>query len=139
MDKGMSVDQFKVGQTYESKTTVTEEMIKHFAEATGDFNPLHLDPEFAEKTIFKQRVAHGMLTAGIMSGVFGTQFPGLGTIYVTQELKFLKPVFIGDEITVRFEVLEVMTDRNRLKVDTTCFNQTGKKVLTGTAEVMPPT
>lgn len=138
MDKGMSVDKFQVGQTYESTTKITEEMIDHFARATGDFNPLHLDPGFAEKSIFKQRVAHGMLTAGIISGVFGTRFPGLGTIYVTQEMRFLRPVFIGDEITVRFRILEVMIDRNRLRVETTCLNQEGKEVLTGTAVVMPP-
>ncbi len=79
-----------------------------------------------------------MLTAGIMSGVFGTQFPGQGTIYISQTVRFVRPVFIGDEVTVSLEVLEVDPEKNRLKVETTCLNQDGKRVLTGQAVVMPP-
>jgi 3-hydroxybutyryl-CoA dehydratase len=138
MGKGMTIDQFSPGLTYSYSKVVTEEMIAHFAEATGDDNPVHLDEEFAETSIFKKRVAHGMLTAGILSGVFGTQFPGQGTIYISQTLKFLRPVFIGDEITVSLEVLEADTEKNRLKLNTTCLNQDGKKVLVGQAVVMPP-
>ena len=138
MEKGMTIDRFSVGQVFSSKKIVTEEMIVHFAEATGDDNPVHLDEEFAKTSIFKKRVAHGMLTAGIMSGVFGTRFPGQGTIYISQTISFIRPVFIGDEITVSLKVLEVRTEKNRLVVETTCLNQEGKKVLTGRAEVMPP-
>ncbi len=138
MEKGMTIDQFSPGMTYSHTKKVTEEMIVHFAEATGDDNPVHLDAEFAKNAIFKKQVAHGMLTTGIMSGVFGTRFPGQGTIYISQTVQFLRPVFIGDEITVAMKVLEVNTEKNRIKVDTTCLNQDGKKVLVGQAVVMPP-
>ena len=138
MKKGMTLDQFTPGQTYSFTKPVTEEMIVDFAKATGDDNPVHLDEEFAKTSIFKKRVAHGMLTAGIMSGVFGTQFPGVGTIYISQTINFVRPVFIGDEITVSMKVLEINATKNRLMVETVCSNQNGDKVLTGRAEVMPP-
>ncbi len=138
MKKGMTIDQFSPGQTYFYKKLVTEEMIDHFAQATGDDNPVHLDEEFAKTSIFKKRVAHGMLTTGIMSGVFGTQFPGQGTIYISQTVNFVRPVFIGDEVTVSLKVLEINATKNRIMVETICLNQDGQKVLTGRAEVMPP-
>ena len=138
MEKGMTIDQFSPGMTYDYTKKVTEEMIENFAKATGDDNPVHLDEEFAKASIFKKRVAHGMLTAGIMSGVFGTRFPGQGTIYISQTISFLRPVFIGDEISVALKVLEVDAEKNRLTVETTCLNQEGKKVLVGQAVVMPP-
>ena len=138
MEKGMTIDQFSPGMTYDYTKKVTEEMIENFAKATGDDNPVHLDEEFAKTSIFKKRVAHGMLTAGIMSGVFGTKFPGQGTIYISQTISFLRPVFIGDEISVALKVLEVDAEKNRLTVETTCLNQEGKKVLVGQAVVMPP-
>lgn len=134
----LSVEQISVGQTYATEVPVTDEMVRHFAAATGDDNPLHLDDEFARQSIFKARVAHGMLTAGILSMVFGTQFPGLGTIYLAQEMRFLRPVFINDTLRVELEVREVMTERNRIRVGTVCRNQHGQEVLTGEAVVMPP-
>jgi 3-hydroxybutyryl-CoA dehydratase len=88
MQKGLTIDQLTVGQIHESSFTITEEMIGRFARATGDHNPLHLDENYAKGTIFKTRVAHGMLQAGILSGVIGNRFPGVGTIYLSQTLKF---------------------------------------------------
>ena len=108
MEKGATIDQLEVGQIHQSSVTITGEMIERFAQVTGDDNPIHLDEDFAKGTRFKSRVAHGMLVAGILSGVLGTGFPGVGTIYLSQTLEFLKPVFIGDEITFRLEVLEVL-------------------------------
>lgn len=105
MEKGITLDQMQIGQTYESRVTITEEMIECFAQATGDYNPIHLDEDYAKGTIFKTRVAHGMLQAGILSGILGTRFPGVGTIYLSQTLKFMKPVFIGDEIIFCLKVL----------------------------------
>jgi len=134
---GLKISQMRVGQTHEHKFLVTEEVIELFARATGDFNPLHLDEEYARKTIFKARVAHGMLSVGVISGVLGTQFPGPGTIYLSQTVRFLKPVFLGDEITVRVKVLELIPDKKRARLETTCLNQNGQVVVSGEAQVMP--
>ena len=138
MKKGMTIDQFRPDQTFEKRVTITEAMIKGFAEATGDNNPLHLDEAYAKGTIFKTRVAHGMLQAGILSGILGMEFPGIGTIYLSQTLKFTKPVFIQDTISFRLKVLEINTEKNRLRLETVCTNQDGQTVLTGEALVMPP-
>jgi len=138
MEKGMTIDQLKVGQTHESSVTITAEMIERFAEATGDHNPIHLDEEYAKGTIFKGRVAHGMLQAGILSGVLGTRFPGMGTVYLSQTLKFLNPVFIGDDITFRLRVLELFEEKNRVNLETVCTNQRAETVLTGEALVKLP-
>ena len=134
----MTIDKLKVGQIYKSSATISEEMIDRFAQATGDHNPIHLNEDYAKGTIFKTRVAHGMLQAGILSGVLGTRFPGLGTIYLSQTLKFLKPVFIGDEITFRLRVLELFKEKRRIRLETVCINQRGETVLTGEALVMIP-
>jgi 3-hydroxybutyryl-CoA dehydratase len=138
MEKGLTLDQLSVGQTYESKVTITEDMIKRFADATGDYNPIHLDEDYAKGTIFKTRVAHGMLQAGILSGILGMRFPGVGTIYLSQTMRFLKPVFIGDEITFSLKVLELIREKNRVRIETVCANQKGEGVLSGEALVMPP-
>ncbi len=138
METGMTIDKLKVGQLYKSSATISEEVIEHFAQATGDHNPIHLNEDYAKGTIFKKRVAHGMLQAGILSGVLGTRFPGLGTIYLSQTLKFLKPVFIGDEITFRLRVLELFKEKSRVRLETVCINQRGEIVLTGEALVMIP-
>lgn len=138
MEEGMMIDQLEVGQIHESSVTITEEMIERFAQATGDHNPIHLDEDYAKGTIFKTRVAHGMLQAGILSGVIGTRFPGVGTIYLSQTLKFLKPVFIGDEITFHLRVVELLKEKNRARLETVCINQRGETILTGEALVMPP-
>jgi 3-hydroxybutyryl-CoA dehydratase len=117
---------------------VTDQMIRDFARATGDNNPIHLDDSAARKSIFKQRVAHGMLSAGILSGVIGMQFPGEGTIYISQTMKFLAPVFIGDSLTLMIRVLELIREKNRVRLETVIENQNRKVVFTGEALVMPP-
>jgi len=134
----MNPEQLEVGKIYEFRITITEEMVEYFARAIGDYNPIHMDEDYAKGTIFKTRVVHGMLHAGIISGIVGTRFPGAGTIYLAQTLKFLKPVFIGDEITYRLKVLEYFQEKNRLRLETVCINQKGETVLTGEALVMPP-
>jgi 3-hydroxybutyryl-CoA dehydratase len=138
MKKGMTIHQFRPDQTFEKRVTITEAMLKGFAEATGDNNPIHLDEAYAEGTFFKHRIAHGMLQAGILSGILGMEFPGIGTIYLSQTLKFTKPVYIGDKITFRLKVLEINTEKNRLRLETVITNQEEKTVLTGEALVMPP-
>ena len=135
---GKSIDQLKVGDSAEWSRTVTEDDIKLFAEATGDFNPVHLDQSYAEKTFFKGRIAHGLLSLGYISTVLGNILPGHGTIYLSQEVKFLAPVRIGDTITARVEIMELIPEKNRVKFKTICLNQEGKIVLDGAAWVMPP-
>jgi phosphate acetyltransferase len=108
-----------------------------FVEAVGDYNPVHSDPAYAATTPFRAPIAPGIFTAGLVSAVIGTQLPGPGAIYLSQSLKFLKPVKAGDVITARVEVLEVIAERNRLRLGTVCTNQRGEEVLSGEAWVMP--
>jgi len=136
--EGKSIDELKVGDSAEWSRTVTEDDIKLFAKATGDINPVHLDQAYAEKTFFKRRIAHGLLSLGYISTVLGNILPGHGTIYLSQEVKFLAPVRIGDTITARVEVMEVIPEKNRAKFKTICLNQEGKIVVDGAAWVMPP-
>jgi len=136
--KGKSIGDLKVGESAEWSRIVTEDDIKLFAKATGDLNPVHLDQAYAEKTFFKGRIAHGLLSLGYISTVLGNILPGHGTIYLSQEVKFLAPVRIGDTITARVEVMELNLVKNRVKFKTICFNQDGKIVVDGAAWVMPP-
>ena len=138
MLKGKSIHELKVGDFAQISKTVTETDIDLFAKVTGDFNPLHMDQAYAEKNPFKGRIAHGILSVGFISNVLGNLLPGPGTIYLSQEVKFLAPVRIGDTITVRVEVIELIPEKNRAKFKTTCTNQEGKEVIDGIALVMPP-
>jgi len=138
MAEGKSIHQLKVGDFAEWSRTVTEDDIELFAKATGDFNPVHLDQAYAEKTFFKGRIAHGLLSLGFISTILGNILPGHGTIYLSQEVKFLAPVRIGDTLTARVEVLELLPEKNRAKFRTMCTNQDGKVVVDGIAWVMPP-
>jgi len=138
MVEGKSIHELKVGDSAQISRTVTETDIETFARVTGDFNPVHLDQAYAEKTIFKGRIAHGLLSVGFLSNVLGNILPGHGTIYLSQEVKFLAPVKIGDTITAKVEVMERIPEKNRVKFRTTCINQEGKIVVDGTAWAMPP-
>lgn len=135
---GKTIEELKIGDAAEFGKTVTESDIYLYAGVTGDFNPAHLNEVYAKKTHFKTRIAQGMLTAGFVSGLLGIRLPGPGTIYIRQELDFLAPVHIGDTITARVEVIEIMDEKNRAKLRTTCVNQDGTKVLDGIAIVSPP-
>jgi len=138
MTKGKSVHELKVGNSAQILKTVTETVIHDFAKATGDFNPIHLDQTYAEKTQFKGRIAHGALSIGYISSVLANLLPGPGSIYLSQEIKFLAPVRIGDVITAKVEVVELIPEKNRVKFKTTCTNQNGEVVVDGTAWIMPP-
>ena len=127
----------KMGDTAEMSKTVTEEDIFLFAKVTGDYNPVHVSREFAEKTRFGERIAHGMLSAGLISAVIGMKLPGPGCLYLSQTLNFRGPVKIGDEITARVEVAEVISEK-RLRLKTECFNQRSETVLDGEAIIVPP-
>lgn len=133
MQEGKTIDKIKIGDSAQISNTITEKTIKDFAEATGDFNPVHLDQAYAEKTYFKGRIAHGVLSVGYISSVLGNLLPGPGGILLSQEVKFLAPVRIGDVITAKVEVIELIPEKNRVKFKTTCTNQKGEVVVDGTA------
>jgi 3-hydroxybutyryl-CoA dehydratase len=135
---GKTIDELKIGDTAEFGKTVSESDIYLYAGVTGDFNPAHINEVYAKKTYFKTRIAQGMMTAGFISGLLGIRLPGPGTIYIRQELDFLGPVHIGDTITARVEVIEILKEKNRVTVRTSCVNQDGTLVLDGKAVVSPP-
>jgi 3-hydroxybutyryl-CoA dehydratase len=135
---GKTIDELRLGDTAEFTKTISESDIYLYAGVTGDFNPAHINEPYAEKTFFKGRIAHGMLSAGFISAILGTRLPGPGTIYMKQELIFLAPVRIGDTITAKAEIIDINKDKNRVRLKTTCINQAGKTVLDGEAMVSPP-
>lgn len=128
-------DELTVGDAAEMAKTVTETDIALFAGVTGDFNPVHIDAVAAEQSMFRGRIAHGMLSAGFISAVLGMRLPGPGSIYLSQTLRFTKPVRIGDTVTARVEVVELMAKR-RVRLATTCRNQHGETVVDGEAVIM---
>jgi len=125
--------EFFVGQNASLTRLVTAEEVETFARATGDVNPLHLDEAYASHTRFGHRIAHGMLVASYISALLGTKFPGPGTIYKSQSLKFLRPVFLGDELTVTLTVTAYRPERAVLTLEAAVSNQRGETVLTGEA------
>jgi 3-hydroxybutyryl-CoA dehydratase len=138
MSEGKSIHELKIGESAQISKTITESAIELFAKATGDFNPIHLDQSYAEKTKVKGRIAHGLLSVGLLSSILGNILPGHGTIYLSHEVKFIAPVRIGDTITAKVEVIELVPEKNRAKFRTTCTNQDGKEVVEGIAWGMPP-
>ena len=135
---GKTIDELKVGQTARFSKTITETDIYLFAGVTGDLNPAHVDEEFAKKTFFKTRIAHGMLTASFISTVIGTMLPGPGTVYLSQEVRFLAAVKIGDTVSAIAEITEILPEKKRVWLKTTCTNQDGTVVVDGQAVVSPP-
>ena len=132
----MKYSDFKVGMKEEVKKTITNEDIQKFAEVSLDFNPIHMDEEAGKNSIFGKRIAHGMISAGLISAVLGTKLPGEGAIYMSQELKFMAPVFIGDTITAICEIEELISEKNRVVLKTIVVNQDGKEVVTGKATLL---
>ena len=132
------IGELKAGDSASFSKTVSESDVYLFAGVTGDLNPTHIDQSYAETTHFKTRIAHGMLSAGFISAVIGTRLPGPGTIYLSQTLQFLAPVNIGDTITARVVVTEILPEKKHVRLETTCVNQQGEKVLDGKALVSPP-
>ena len=135
--QGKSIEEIHVGDMAEFAKTISESDVYLYAGITGDLNPAHINETYAAKTHFKARIAHGMLLGGFISAILGNQLPGPGTIYVRQEMNFLAPVRIGDTITARIEVTEIIAGKNRVRLKTTCVNQDGTMVLDGEAIVSP--
>ena len=128
--------QFSVGDSAEITKTIEQSDIDAFARVTGDHNPVHVDEEFAKTTRFGRRIAHGMLTASLISAVLANKLPGEGSVYLGQTLKFVAPVFPGDEITARVTVREIREDKPILKLETVCVNQRDEIVIRGEATVL---
>jgi len=134
---GKTITDLTPGDRAELTRVVEQDDIAAFVDAVGDYNPVHSDPAYAAGTPFKVPIAPGIFTAGLISAVIGTQLPGPGAIYLSQSLKFVKPVKAGDTITARAEVIEVLRERNRIRLQTVCVNQRGEEVLSGEAWIMP--
>ncbi|HPJ92455.1 MAG TPA: MaoC family dehydratase [Deltaproteobacteria bacterium] len=135
---GKTIEELRIGETQRFAKTISESDVYGYAGITGDLNPAHIDEQYAGNTFFKTRIAHGMLTAGFISAIIGTKLPGPGTIYISQTLNFRAPVRIGDTITAFVEVSEIVTEKNRVRLKTTCVNQDDTLVLDGEAVVSPP-
>jgi acyl dehydratase len=126
----------EVNQTYTHEFSYSQAQVNAFAEATGDKNPVHLDPVYAAKTMFKRPIMHGMLSASLLSKVFGTLFPGEGTIYLKQSLNFLKPMYVDTKYDAVFTVKEIIADKHRAVVETIIRDKDGKVCTSGEAVVM---
>lgn len=133
---GIAFEDLVIGQTARIAKTITEADILLFAAVSTDTNPVHLDAEAAAQSVFKERVAHGMLSAGLISAVLGTRLPGHGTVYLAQTLQFRRPVRIGDTVTAEAEVTALDAERKRVTLKTTCTVK-GKTVIEGEATVLP--
>lgn len=128
-----------IGDSCNRQHQVTDEDLLLFARASGDLNPLHLDAEYAATTPFKQRIAHGMFTGGLISAALAMDLPGPGTIYLSQDLQFKRPVCIGDKLTITLTAIEKHSEKPIVILSCDVTNQDGKSVVVGTAKVMAPT
>ncbi len=134
----LEYEDIKIGDNASFAKTITESDILGFAGITGDFNPIHIDAEYAKESMFKERIAHGMLVSGLISAVLGTQLPGPNSIYLGQNLKFTLPVKIGDTVTAVVTVTEKRDDKRIITLQTTISNQRGEVVVDGSAVVKKP-
>ncbi|MEO5579081.1 MAG: MaoC family dehydratase [Gemmatimonadaceae bacterium] len=132
----MRLEDLTVGQTAEFGKTITEADVAMFAGVTGDFNPVHMNETVAQRSRFKGRIAHGMLSAGLISATIAGKLPGPGTIYLSQTLRFTAPVRIGDTVTASVSIVEIIAAKRRVRLATVCRNQDGATVLDGEATVL---
>ena len=135
--QGTAFEDLSIGDSAEMSFAVTESVIEKFAEVSGDDNPLHLDEIYAAETAFGERIAHGMLSAGFISAVIGAKLPGYGSIYISQSLRFKRPVRIGDEVVVEVEITGLDDAKARASLSTVC-KVAGKAVVEGEALVLVP-
>ncbi len=133
----IAYDDLSVGQTASQAHSVSETDLQMFAAVSGDNNPVHLDEEFAAASRFKGRIAHGMLTGALISAAIACKMPGPGSVYLSQQLSFMRPVKIGDDLEVQLEVLEKLP-KNQVRIRTRVVNQQGKAVVDGEALVLAP-
>lgn len=126
----------KIGDSFKKERLVTDELVRAFAEVSGDYNPIHLDEDFAKTTRFGRRIAHGMLSGAFISAVLGYEMTEKKIVYLSQTLKFTAPVFIGDTVTTTATVTAIREDKNIVTMDTICTNQNGEMVVKGESVVM---
>lgn len=138
MKKGKTILELNLGDFAESYKRIEDKDVVLFSEVSGDKNPVHLDEEYASTTRFKHRIAHGHLVSSLFSALLGTELPGEGSIYLGQDIRYLKPVYLNDEIRAVVKVVELDTSRNRVKLETNAYNQNNEMVISGMAEIMPP-
>lgn len=127
-----------VGQEHSEHITITPEMVAEFAKVSGDFNPIHLDVEYARTTPFGRPIAHGLLTGALLSGIMGTRFPGRGTVLLEQGLKYLRPVYVGDTVHFRLKVIHVRPDKPVVTMSCSIFNSDGELTAEGETVVKVP-
>ncbi len=130
----LSIDQLFVGMTESASKVITRDDVRRFSELSGDTNPIHLDKEYAKETRYKKNIAHGLMCASYFSGIFGTKLPGLGSIYVSQSLRFKRPIYIGDKVDVIVKITEIDINRKRIKFTTQCLVNS-KICIDGFAEI----
>ncbi len=128
--------ELKIGDQFSTSREVTDEVIRKFAEVSGDFNPIHLDDEFAKTTRFGKRIAHGMLSGAFISAVLGNEFRERKIVYLSQTMKFVAPVFIGDIVTATGTITNIREDKNIVTLETICSNQNGEMLVKGEAAAM---
>jgi 3-hydroxybutyryl-CoA dehydratase len=126
-------NELKIGMKVSSKRVITDKEIQEFAKLSKDMNPIHLNEEYAANSFFTKRIAHGMFVSSFISALIGQDLPGEGSIYLSQSLKFLKPVFIGDEIITEVEVINLVPEKDNVELSTICKNQEDKIVIEGKA------
>lgn len=126
----------KIGDKFSTSKKITDKVIRAFAELSGDFNPIHLDEEFASKTMFKKRIAHGMITGALISAVLGNEFKDKKIVYLSQTMKFIAPVFVDDTVTATAIIKEIREDKPIVTTETVCTNQNGETVVTGEGKIM---
>jgi 3-hydroxybutyryl-CoA dehydratase len=134
---GFKYEDLEIGQAHETVHEITADDIQRFAEVSGDFNPLHMSDEYAATTMFEKRIAHGALTASYISGILGNNLPGPGAVFVGLNMRFRRPVYIGDTVTARATIAEKIDRGNRVILKIECIVD-GKRVITGEAEVVAP-
>jgi 3-hydroxybutyryl-CoA dehydratase len=137
MTKYKSINDIAVGMKASTSHTITDEKIKAFATISEDFNPIHLDEDYAKNSKFGKRIAHGAMVTSFFSALFAMELPGAGSIYVSQNTQFKKPVFLDDTVLAEIEVINVDIPRKRVFFKTTCFVK-GIEVLSGKAEIYIP-
>tara|TARA_B100001029_G_C14831607_1_gene323318 strand:- start:248 stop:673 length:426 start_codon:yes stop_codon:yes gene_type:complete len=130
----LSIDQLYVGMTESVMKIITKDDVRKFSELSGDSNPIHLDELYAKETRYKKNIAHGLMCASYFSGIFGTKLPGIGSIYVSQSLKFKRPIYIGDKVNAIVSIVEIDTKRERVKFTTKCL-VCSKVCIDGFAEI----
>jgi 3-hydroxybutyryl-CoA dehydratase len=129
---------YQPGDGFSFERFISADDVKQFAETVGDLNPIHLDARSAEKSFFKKRIVHGAFLAGLISKILGMDFPGQGTVYISQNSVFKRPVYVDTTVKVEVKVTEVMTEKRRLVLDTTVLNEKGEICLAGSATVWIP-